>query len=204
MGGCVLGGHRIRHYGLLANGAAKRAEKVACAWELIAAAPQLAPPPQQNQPAQSGTREDTILPQDLHHPCSHCGCRMVIVELFEAGCRPRHLPSTPATIGINSSRRCAPLPSSLPSSPCGPSQPAPTVHGLFPVFPPHLSRDRPTNRSNWHLNPPLRPLLAPTIRKKSLSPRPCAARSAPNESAERADRGAPLTRFMPSVELCRA
>jgi len=96
------GFHRIRHYGLLANGGAKRAEKLARARELIAAAPQFTPPPP--LPPHTGTSEDTILPQDLDHPCPHCGCPMVIIEVFEAGCRPRHRPSASAsTIGINSS-----------------------------------------------------------------------------------------------------
>ena len=95
------GFHRIRHYGLLANGGTKRAEKLARARELIAAAPQLTPPP---QPPQTGTCEDTILPQDLDHPCPHCACRMLIIETFERGSHPRHRPSAPAsTIGINSS-----------------------------------------------------------------------------------------------------
>jgi hypothetical protein len=96
------GFHRIRHYGLLANGGAKRAEKLARARQLIAAAPQLAPPTP--QPPHSGTCEDAIFPQNLDHPCPHCGCRMVIIEVFAAGCRPRHRPSAPASIiGINSS-----------------------------------------------------------------------------------------------------
>ena len=96
------GFHRIRHYGLLANGGAKRAEKLARARQLIAAAPQLAPPTP--QPPHTVTCQDTILPQDLDHPCPHCACRMVIIEVFEAGCRPRHRPSAPASIlGINSS-----------------------------------------------------------------------------------------------------
>jgi hypothetical protein len=96
------GFHRIRHYGLLANGGTTRAEKLARARELIAAAPQLTPP--HPQPPQTRTCEDTLLPQDLDHPCPHCACRMVIIEVFEPGCRPPHRPSAPAsTIGINSS-----------------------------------------------------------------------------------------------------
>ena len=39
------GFHRIRHYGLLVNGGGARAEKLACARQLIAAAPQITPPP---------------------------------------------------------------------------------------------------------------------------------------------------------------
>jgi hypothetical protein len=96
------GFHRIRHYGLLANGGAKRAEKLARARQLIAAAPQLTP--QHQQPPHTGTCQDTNLPQHLDHPCPHCGCRMAIIEVFAAGCRPRHRPSTTALIiAINSS-----------------------------------------------------------------------------------------------------
>src|SRR5215813_13483835 len=40
------GFHRIRHYGLLTNGAGTRAEKLARARQLIAAAPKIAPSPQ--------------------------------------------------------------------------------------------------------------------------------------------------------------
>jgi hypothetical protein len=43
------GFHRIRHYGLLANGGVTRAEKLARARELIAAAEPLNPPPQPPQ-----------------------------------------------------------------------------------------------------------------------------------------------------------
>ena len=107
------GFHRIRHFGLLANGGDTRAEKLARARELIVAPGQLAreliteaaqlPPPHQHPP-HDGSCQDTILPQDLDHPCPHCACRMVIIEVFEAGCRPRHRPSAPASIlGINSS-----------------------------------------------------------------------------------------------------
>jgi Putative transposase len=108
------GFHRIRHYGLLANGGATRAEKLARARELIAAAGQLAreliataaqlPPPQQQHPPHDGTCEVTTPSQELNHPCPHCGSRMVIIETFEPGHRPRHRPSAPlSTISINTS-----------------------------------------------------------------------------------------------------
>src|SRR5262245_23573906 len=80
------GFHRIRHYGLLTNGAGTRAEKLARARELIAAAVQLAPPP---QPPQEPTSDDTTPSQELDHPCPHRGSPMVIVETFEPGHRPR-------------------------------------------------------------------------------------------------------------------
>jgi len=46
------GFHRIRHYGLLANGGLTRAEKIARARELIAAARQVGPQP---KPPEVGT-----------------------------------------------------------------------------------------------------------------------------------------------------
>ncbi|HSR79401.1 MAG TPA: IS91 family transposase [Hyphomicrobiaceae bacterium] len=96
------GFHRIRHYGLLANGGTTRAEKLARARQLIAAAPQIAPPTK--SPHDDGTCEDTTLSEKLDHPCPHCGSRMVIIETFEPGRRPRHRPSAPAsTISINTS-----------------------------------------------------------------------------------------------------
>jgi putative transposase len=79
------GFHRIRHYGLLTNGAGTRAEKLARARELIAAVGQLAPPP---QPPQERTRDDTTLSEELDHPCPYCGSPMVIIENFEPGHRP--------------------------------------------------------------------------------------------------------------------
>jgi hypothetical protein len=96
------GFHRIRHFGLLANGGDTRAEKLARARELIAAAAQL-PLPQQHSPADP-TCEDTALSEEHDHPCPHCGSRMVIIETFEAGHRPCHRPSAPLiVIGMNTS-----------------------------------------------------------------------------------------------------
>ena len=97
------GFHRIRHYGLLANGGTTRAEKLARARQLIAAAAQLDPPP---QPTQEETCDDTTLSasKEPDHACPHCGNRMVIIETFEAGRGPRHRPTAPAsTISINTS-----------------------------------------------------------------------------------------------------
>jgi Putative transposase len=95
------GFHRIRHYGLLANGTGTRAEKLARARQLIAAAAQVSAP---QQPPHDGTCQDTTLSEQLDHPCPHCGSRMQIIETFEPGHRPRHRPSAPVVvIGMNTS-----------------------------------------------------------------------------------------------------
>jgi hypothetical protein len=89
------GFHRIRHYGLLASSGAK-ADTIARARELIAAAAP-AQPPRSAKPdeAPAGT-ETTDKPL---HPCPCCGGRMVIIELFEAGCAPLNRP-TAAMVAI--------------------------------------------------------------------------------------------------------
>jgi hypothetical protein len=89
------GFHRIRHYGLLASSGAK-ADTIARARELIASAAP-AQPLRSAKPdeAPAGT-ETTDKPL---HPCPCCGGRMVIIELFEAGCAPRNRPTAP-TVAI--------------------------------------------------------------------------------------------------------
>ena len=85
------GFHRIRHYGLLARSKTK-AETLARARELIAeAAPaaKSAPKPQEGDAAAGSAAEKP------DHPCTHCGCRMVIIEIFDAGQTPRNRPSAP-------------------------------------------------------------------------------------------------------------
>ena len=82
------GFHRIRHYGLFANGT--RAENIARARELLdvrSATDQHAMPPMPNNAAE---------PQTLAHPCPCCGGRMIIIETFERGCSPRYRPTAPA------------------------------------------------------------------------------------------------------------
>ena len=75
------GFHRIRHYGLLASSGAK-ADTIARARELIAAAAPPQPPrPAKQDEATAGT-EATDKPI---HPCPCCGGRMIIIETFEAG-----------------------------------------------------------------------------------------------------------------------
>jgi hypothetical protein len=79
------GVHRIRHYGLLANGS--RAANIAHARTLLAM-PQK--PPETANPAEPA--EQSVLPR----PCPCCGGRMIIIETFARGCQPTHRP-TPAS-----------------------------------------------------------------------------------------------------------
>jgi len=72
------GFHRIRSYGLFANGA--RAENIARARELLNV------PASQNQ---ANGAADADEPQTLSQPCPCCGGRMIIIERFEPGRSPR-------------------------------------------------------------------------------------------------------------------
>jgi hypothetical protein len=86
------GFHRIRHYGLLANG--NRTGNIALARQLLDV-----PDP----PPSSGHTDGTENPhQDSEwnaRPC--CGGRMIIIETFEPGCQPRLWPIP--SIGLDSS-----------------------------------------------------------------------------------------------------
>ena len=84
------GVHRIRHYGLFANG--NRAANIARARELLAA-PAPSQPPETSEAAPLD--ESRVLPR----PCPCCGGRMIIIETFAHGCQPKHRP-TPAPIAI--------------------------------------------------------------------------------------------------------
>ena len=85
------GFHRIRHYGLFAS--SNRTETMEAVRKLLNLTP----------PAAEAT-SDTDPPQPLAHPCPCCGGRMIIIETFEAGCQPRHRPTTPlVTISIDTS-----------------------------------------------------------------------------------------------------
>jgi hypothetical protein len=77
------GFHRIRHYGLFANGG--RALNVARARQLLNVP---APPSPPTDPGREGRDE----PQLLAHPCPCCGGRMIVIETFERGCSPRDRP----------------------------------------------------------------------------------------------------------------
>jgi len=78
------GFHRIRNYGLFANGS--RAESLARARELLAVSAHRA---ETDAPAQDNAQEPNVLAL----PCPCCGGRMIIIETFERGGQPRYRPS---------------------------------------------------------------------------------------------------------------
>ncbi len=77
------GFHRIRHYGLFANGG--RARNLALARKLLAM-----PPPESR--ADDAVYDDDAEPPALAQPCPQCGGRMIVIERFEAGAQPRAPP----------------------------------------------------------------------------------------------------------------
>jgi hypothetical protein len=86
------GFHRIRHYGLLANG--NRADNIARARELLAV-----PMPV----AETETQATASDQPSLHTPaCPCCGSRMIITEIFERGSQPKYRP-TPVLLRIDTS-----------------------------------------------------------------------------------------------------
>jgi hypothetical protein len=82
------GFHRIRHYGLLANG--NRAANIAHARELLTM-PLL--------PIDAIKAANADGPKVPEHPCPCCGARMIIIETFARGCQPKHRP-TPMAVAI--------------------------------------------------------------------------------------------------------
>ena len=86
------GFHRIRHYGLFANGG--RADNIARARQLLDV------PATQREPTEADSIGDSG-PQTLSHPCPCCGGRMTIIETFERGCSPRYRPTV--SIRVDSS-----------------------------------------------------------------------------------------------------
>jgi len=82
--------HRIRHYGLFANG--NRAANIARARELLAVA-------SCPKPAETSKTTPADEPRVLPRPCGCCGGRMIIIETFAGGCQPKHRPA-PATAAI--------------------------------------------------------------------------------------------------------
>ena len=78
------GFHRIRHYGLFANGG--RADNIARARHLLNV------PTTPREPTDADSIGDSA-PQTLAHSCPCCGGRMIIIETFERGCTPRYRPT---------------------------------------------------------------------------------------------------------------
>ena len=82
------GFHRIRHYGLFANG--NRAANLARARELLHVAP----------PATaSETVETAAASEPRVEPCPCCGGRMLVIETFARGCEPKHRPQRAPPLG---------------------------------------------------------------------------------------------------------
>jgi hypothetical protein len=75
------GFHRIRHYGLFANG--RRAENLARARQLL----DLPAPQDETEPTTEAEQ-----PPSLAQPCPCCGGTMIIIETFEPGHAPRAPP----------------------------------------------------------------------------------------------------------------
>jgi hypothetical protein len=90
------GFHRIRHYGLLANG--NRAANIAHARELLAM------PPMEPETDETAKAAEPDEPSVLPRPCPCCGGRMFIIETFARGCEPKHRPSpAPIVVRIDTS-----------------------------------------------------------------------------------------------------
>ena len=88
------GFHRIRHYGLLASGV--KAGNLATMRKLLAVAEALPEPETANDECDHG-------PTVLARPCPCCGGRMLVIEIFDAGCSPRHHPPPPRLVRIDTS-----------------------------------------------------------------------------------------------------
>ena len=73
------GFHRIRHYGLLANG--NRVKNIARARELLAVPDRHEPDVDEQEETDGSTRT-----------CPDCGGRMITIEIFEAGQTPQYRP----------------------------------------------------------------------------------------------------------------
>ncbi|HSF96098.1 MAG TPA: IS91 family transposase [Thermohalobaculum sp.] len=79
------GFHRIRHYGLFANG--DRVRNIARVRNLLAM-----PTPEPDQ------KEENSEPSPPERPCPCCGGRMIVIETFERGHQPRAPPTPSARV----------------------------------------------------------------------------------------------------------
>lgn len=77
--------HRIRHYGLLANGS--RAANIEHARRLL----KVPTPETVDADHEAAAKSDE--PQILNLPCPACGGRMIIIETFAPGMQPKHQPA---------------------------------------------------------------------------------------------------------------
>lgn len=82
------GFHRIRHYGLFANG--NRATNIARARALLSVH---MPTNDEADNVEDANPDETRI---LNLPCPCCGGRMIIIEVFAAGMEPKHRPSPEA------------------------------------------------------------------------------------------------------------
>ena len=82
------GFHRIRHYGLFANGG--RADNLARVRHLLGL------PEKHSEPGD--TDNDADQPPGSPIPCPCCGGRMIVIETFERGATPRTRPTSPIRI----------------------------------------------------------------------------------------------------------
>ena len=89
-------GHRIRHYGLLANGG--RAENIAKARALLAVLPAA-----EADDAGAAEKVEPDGSRVLPRPCPCCGGRMIVIEVFARGTKPRYRPPVAAPVWIDTS-----------------------------------------------------------------------------------------------------
>jgi hypothetical protein len=90
------GFHRIRHYGLLANGG--RAENIARARALLGV-----PPAAEASGAETAEKVEPGGSRILPRPCPCCGGRMIVIETFSRGSMPRYRPPAAAPVWIDTS-----------------------------------------------------------------------------------------------------
>jgi hypothetical protein len=85
------GFHRIRHYGLFANG--NRAANISRLRKLLSIPPVV-----------EEAEEEASCDDQRQLPCPHCGGRMIIIETFAAGMQPTSCPApTPTPIRVDTS-----------------------------------------------------------------------------------------------------